>query len=66
MTTLLGTRSPCSSTVLCEPDSLVQVFAHAAGTQVVRWHRDANNVELVYGLFDERGVGLEAAAAHDA
>ena len=52
MTTLLGTRSPCSSTVLCEPDSLVQVFAHAAGTQVVRWHRDANNVELVYGLFD--------------
>ena len=52
VTTLLGTRSPCSSTVLCEPDSLVQVFAHAAGTQVVRWHRDANNVELVYGLFD--------------
>ena len=30
-------------------------LAHAAGTQVVRWHRDANNVELVYGLFDERG-----------
>jgi hypothetical protein len=52
VTTTLGTVAPCTSTVNCARDTRRATYDAAAGNTIVRWHRAAGELELVYDLFD--------------